>query len=291
MSPLPATTLAVLVVVATAPLRAVSATAERHVDLVLRGDLTGDGRISVVEWYRLGPFSPACPKCPTDYVRGVAVTDPAGKVSPAARWESQRTTLPDFYPELNTLWSVPDTKGGVITGSVQYGGAVIELHAFLFRGGRLQEIGAIGGRGISVKQLGAPPRTVLVVKPSDWNEMYELYTWKEGALARGDEDFPEFWHATALGYLSDISSPRPVSPFALAADCRAAARCFRLAHETRRALDACLQARARIASRQALAPNLPQESPAQLREESRDALSEIADVLAYLRGSTGADPP
>jgi hypothetical protein len=253
-----------------------------HVDLAEKGDLTGDGKEFLVEWYRRGPLRAESGQ-PPQYVRGVTVHGPAGEAPISARWESKPTALPDFYRQLNGLRSLPGTPGQLIFATVQYGGATTDLYVLRLRGTKLQQINDIAGRAISVEQMGSKPELVVKVRPSDLSQIYALYTWRTGRFQRADEAFPQFWSRLAESYRKDVQEGAPRSPFDLQVDCRFAFRAYRLAGVPRAAAQTCFAARKRIQSGRSLAPNLPSERPEQFEQEKATAIAEIDRVLREIR--------
>jgi hypothetical protein len=252
-----------------------------HVDLVEKGDLVGNGGEFRVEWYWRGPVQAESGQ-PPQYVRGVAVLGSGGQGHLAARWESKPTTLPDFYRHLNGLRSVPGTPGQLIFATVQYGGATTDLYVLRLHGTELEQINDIGGRAISLEQMGSEPELVVKVRPSDLSQIYALYAWRAAKFERADRAFPKFWSGLAESYSEDMSKAAALSPFELQVDCQFLFRAFELAGTPRMAAKPCLAARSRIVSGQSLAPNLPSEQPVQFEEEKRTAVSEINTILRRL---------
>lgn len=256
-----------------------------RIDLVLHGDLAGDGRSLTVKWYRRGPFRMP-PPSPPGYVRGVAIRDPNVPSSVLGRWESQRTTIPDSNEGLNGLWPLRDTRGLLITALVQYGGTTYVLNALRFDRRHLKLVRVVGGRGVWVRKMGSAERPVLVVRPSDEFALRQIYALDSPSLARADRDFPAFWRGEVASYAGQIADMQPEWPPYLARFCELACEAAQLARRPNLARRPCIDARQRILSGQSYKGDETPQQRAQLRQQ---ALSRIEKVLSGgFRADSGA---
>lgn len=249
-----------------------------HVELALSGDLAGDGHILRVEFYHRGPFQPSTPGQPPEYVRGLAVSDP--KVSPGllARWESERTTIRAFYPELNRLWSVRVPGGVIITTVVQWGGRTSNLYTFRWENGRLEQVRAWGGEDFKIQRMGG--KLVVVVTPSDYSKLPELYAWDGKTFAEAGRRFPKYYAKLGIRYVRGIRQSEPLPPEAVIQSCRLALQAFELAGQPDVACKACLEARDRISSGQNVTFGVAVTTTEQLRRYKDYSLSEIEKLMA-----------
>lgn len=250
-----------------------------QVNCVMRGDLEGNGRTLTLEWYHRGPFS-AAPGNPSTYIRGVRVMDANDSRSALAQWESQPTTLPDFDAKLNGLWSVSGDNRTIIIATVQFGGATVVSFALLYRNHALQEVSQVGGRGIlSIGAMGPQESLTIQVLPTDWEEMYEFYSWRGSQFVRSDEEFPEFWSQLGESYVANIDKQHPLAPFILSMDCRRAYRAFRLAGAPKKAKQPCLRALERIRLGHGIIPMPESRTHEAFEKEKSEAIKEIERLL------------
>jgi hypothetical protein len=255
-----------------------------HVDMSRQEDLAGNGQIQKVDWYSRGPLSPECPRCPSGDACGVSVWTPDHKRR-LARWESPHPSSelsPCAIPWLSGLWRFPETKGYVILDGVRYGGSTLHIYALRFRQGKLRQVADVGGRRARVKRMGQPPRPVLVVTPSNYDELYALYAWDGATFSRADRKFPDFWLQVGKSFAKDVAKPASRPLFIFGLDCRRAVRAYRLAGRRALARQVCVQARARVAAAQNAAADGSPKSERDFERERKSVLQAIDTSLARL---------
>lgn len=234
---------------------------------------TSPGGSAVVEFYRRGPFPPTAAGQPDEYVRGIAVQE-AGRV--LDRWESDRTTIPSFYPGLNEIWTVTDPSRILITGVVQYGGRLLKLYALTWSGGRLEPIREWTGETFSIKPMGSPSRLVVVVTPEDYSRIPELYAWDGTKFRPANTEFPEYFNALgAMEARAIDNSSDKLPPAAIVQSCRRSLEAYKLAGRSEAGRRACIQARARIQK----GAGITWSTPEGFQREGPSAISEIDSLL------------
>lgn len=263
--------------------REVTAPGGIHVDAEFTGDLVGDGRMFLVEFYSRGPVASSGPGQPPQYVRGVRIRGVDARLPSGATWESTETTIPTFYPNLSKLWPVSESGGAVITTAVQYGGRVVALYAFRLRGETMKRVGAWEAQDFSIRRMGDGNRLVVIEWPSDYSKIPDLYAWSGADFTEAGLDFPEFFSKLAASYAQGIDNPQPLPPAAILQSCRLALQAYQLGRTPEIGRKGCARARQRIASGASIIRGFAQESPEEFENEKRKTVAEINKLISESR--------
>ena len=251
----------------------------RHIDLALKGDLTGDGRVFRVEWYHRDVLQAAAPG---SYVAGVQVRGRADDSPVLAQWEAEKSTgVVGANPGFNDLWPVPESGGRLITVGVAYSGNTLGLTALRFDGNKLRAAGHWKDTGFTITRAGAAKRLVVIETVGIFGtNIPAVYAWNGSDFKEASREFPEYYASWAARYVKEIRNSEPMPADAVAADCQVAVKAFDYAGETQLARQACLDARKRITSGWALIPGQQGATPQDFDREKSAAIEAVNRTLA-----------
>lgn len=249
--------------------------ATHHVDQAMSAVLLKGHVPQRVEWYHDGPFPPASPNNPQEYLPGVVVYRSNTDKSVLARWQGQLTTIPSFYRQLNGLWRTKDGKT-LISVSVQYGGRVLYLYMLQLRRNKLLQSGYWGGADLAIMRLKG--RLVVEVVPSSYSQVPALYQWNGVEFNQASHEFPLFYARLGHLYNSGIYSTHSVPTEAVVTNCLLAFSAWALAGSPAVGVRACRAAKQRIASGRGIVPGSSRETAQEFTAERKHAIEQI-DVL------------
>ncbi len=245
-----------------------------HVDKVVRGDLAGDGRKLEVQFYSRGPYPVRQTKrgMLIDYVSGVAVADPAGLV--LARWEAPPSTFP-LSAKLSGLWSVAP-RGMLITLGVNYGANAVSLYALRWNKKKLDQVGDVGGRKVSVQVMNG---RLVVIQHGSYTDVPALYAWNGTGLVEASAQFPQYYAVLGARELACLNQdPIPLGGFTDC--CRRALQAFSLAGMADAGVKACTEAKERLAAGAKVIPWREGETAEHLDQYRAGAIALIDELLA-----------
>jgi hypothetical protein len=249
----------------------------RYVDLALKGDLTGDGRVYRVEWYHRGPIDSANPP---SYVLGVSVRAPSENSPVLAQWEAaQPTSVLAADPNLHQLWPIPDWGGRLITTNVSRGSNTTELTALRFDGRRLRMVGHWENAAFSLTRLGLDKRLVVIQTGSGSDNLPSIYAWNGNEFKEMSRDFPEYYANWGAPFVKEIRNSEPTLADVIAVDCQSATKAFAYADEPQVGRQACLEARKRLSAGWAIIPARAGESAQDFDREKNAAIQTVDQTL------------
>lgn len=254
----------------------------RQVDLSLKGDLTGDGRVYRVEWYHRGPIESGNPP---SYVVGVSVRALPESSPVLAQWEAKQPTdaiTPD--PKLDELWPVFESGGRIITVKVSYGVKGTELAALRFDGRRLRVVGHWQETGFTVTRLGPAKQLIVIQTAGSAGNFPTIYAWTGTEFKDVSREYPNYYVNWGAPFLKEIRNSEPVLAAAVASDCQFVLKAFDYAGQLQVARQACLDAKKRISTGWAIIPDQEGESVQDFEQEKGTALDAINRALADRKG-------
>jgi hypothetical protein len=262
----------------------------RHIDLALKGDLTGEGRILRVEWYHRDALQAAAP---SSYVIGLQVRGRTEDSPVLAQWEAEKSAgVVSADPGFDDLWPVPESGGRLITVGVAYSSNTLGLTALRFDGNRLRVVGHWENSGFTITRAGAAKRLVVIETAGIFGtNIPAIYAWNGSEFKEASREFPEYYASWAAPYVKEIRNSEPMPADAVAADCQVAVKAFGYAGETQMARQACLDARKRITSGWALIPGQQGATPQDFDREKSAAIEAVNRTLAKFSKQEAARAP
>jgi hypothetical protein len=250
----------------------------RHIDLALKGDLTGDGRIFRVEWYHR---EVAAQGGASGFYVGLQVKARADDSPVLAQWEAEKPTgLGGADPGLNDLWPIPESGGRLITVGIPYGNNTIGLTALRFNGDKLRAVGQWENTGFTITRAGAAKRLVVIETATTGPNLPTIYAWNGSDFKQASRDFPDYYVSWAATYVKEIRNSEPMPADAVSVDCQVVMKAFDYAGEAQTARQPCLDARKRIMSGWALIPGQQGATQQDFEREKGAAVDSINRTLA-----------
>ena len=257
--------------------------APHEVDLSLKGDLTGDGRIFRVEWYHRTAEDAASPG---SFIIGCSVRGTAENSPIIAQWEASQPS-PTFAPDLklDELWPVPESGGRIITIRVSYGVKATELTALRFDGRRLRVVGHWRETGFTLTRLGPDKQLIVIQTSGSSGNFPTIFAWNGSEFKDVSREFPQYYANWAAPFVKEIRNPEPLFAGTVASDCELALKAFDYAGQPQVARQVCLEARKRVSTGFAIIPDQDGESPQDFDQERSLALETISRALGERKGS------